>query len=232
MADATDRLRSVMTDASDGASAAGSRSSEVASSLIDSVRARAASTYDNASSVTRRASCAIGDAASAIGDTTVAVGRSLGGRSQQFADFCRDQPLMVAGLGLAVGAALGAGLPVSETEDRLLGEVSDDIKDRMQRVADKVKEGAKSAYDQVAESTSAADQASGDKNRHTRARGGNSDAQRPAGEDATSELHARDTSGGSRAIAGGATSSGTMDDPAAMRGDEDELKSTEPKRAS
>jgi hypothetical protein len=37
-------------------------------------------------------------------------------------DLVKDQPLVLAGLGLALGAALGASLPATETEDRLIGE--------------------------------------------------------------------------------------------------------------
>jgi hypothetical protein len=55
--------------------------------------------------------------------------RAAGGRARAAADasrglvdLVREQPLVLAGLGLALGAALGAGLPASETEERLLGE--------------------------------------------------------------------------------------------------------------
>jgi hypothetical protein len=37
-------------------------------------------------------------------------------------DLMKEQPLVLAGLGLALGAALGASLPATEAEDRLMGD--------------------------------------------------------------------------------------------------------------
>jgi ElaB/YqjD/DUF883 family membrane-anchored ribosome-binding protein len=52
-----------------------------------------------------------------------------------------DQPLLIGGLGLAFGAALGAMLPRTRTEDELLGEYSDEVKQR-------VKEEGREYYEQ------------------------------------------------------------------------------------
>ncbi len=46
----------------------------------------------------------------------------------QFEQTLRDQPLVMSGLGIALGAALGALLPASELEDRFMGETSDQAK--------------------------------------------------------------------------------------------------------
>jgi hypothetical protein len=46
------------------------------------------------------------------------------------AGFMRDQPLVAGGLGLLIGAALGAMLPTSEAEDRLMGETRDELAPR------------------------------------------------------------------------------------------------------
>lgn len=42
----------------------------------------------------------------------------------------REQPLVLVGMGLALGAALGAGLPPTRKEDELLGETRDRLKDQ------------------------------------------------------------------------------------------------------
>ena len=42
---------------------------------------------------------------------------------------------MLAGIGLAIGAAFGATVPSTETEDRLLGPSSDQLKQRTREVA-------------------------------------------------------------------------------------------------
>ena len=43
-------------------------------------------------------------------------------------DLVESEPLVLAGLGLAIGAAIGAMLPATETENRLLGEKRDSLK--------------------------------------------------------------------------------------------------------
>jgi hypothetical protein len=49
--------------------------------------------------------------------------------------FCTEQPLVLAGVGLAIGAAFGATLPQTETENRLMGESSAELKGRAQDFA-------------------------------------------------------------------------------------------------
>jgi hypothetical protein len=63
--------------------------------------------------------------------------------SRALFDFCREQPLVLAGIGVAVGAALGAMLPATEAEDRLMGEASDDLKEKAQDFAGEQIEKAK-----------------------------------------------------------------------------------------
>ncbi len=68
----------------------------------------------------------------------------------------QDNPLIVGALALAVGAAIGASLPRSATEDRYLGSKRDDLFDEAERIfrdeASKLREVAKAA---VAETKSA-----------------------------------------------------------------------------
>jgi cell division septum initiation protein DivIVA len=49
--------------------------------------------------------------------------------------FVEERPLVMAGLGIAIGAALGAVLPKTEAEDRMLGETSRKLKDQAQQAA-------------------------------------------------------------------------------------------------
>jgi hypothetical protein len=64
-------------------------------------------------------------------------------------DFVSEQPVVVVGLGLAIGAAIGAASPSTETEDRLMGESSDALK----------KEAADLAKEQVAKVQGAGERA-------------------------------------------------------------------------
>jgi ElaB/YqjD/DUF883 family membrane-anchored ribosome-binding protein len=75
--------------------------------------------------------------------------------SQQAKDLYDDHPLLIGGLGLALGAALGAWLPHTETEDELVGERSDDI-------ADKLKAEASDQYDHVRDKAKRAVEDAGD----------------------------------------------------------------------
>jgi hypothetical protein len=47
-----------------------------------------------------------------------------------FEDLLQDQPLVVGALGVALAAALGAMLPGTRQEDRLMGNTSDKVFDR------------------------------------------------------------------------------------------------------
>lgn len=100
---------------------------------------------------------AVGDSASRAKDTVRQSVGSLGGKASEagerirmqgqrvrygFESLMEDQPLLVGAIGLAVGAALGAALPRTESEDRLLGETSDST---MRSVKDK----AAQAYEEV-----------------------------------------------------------------------------------
>jgi hypothetical protein len=53
---------------------------------------------------------------------------------QRIWDFCKDEPLVVAGLGIALGAAIGAAIPQTEAENRLMGEAADTLKDKAQKL--------------------------------------------------------------------------------------------------
>jgi hypothetical protein len=67
-----------------------------------------------------------------------------------FSSVRETDPLVLGAVGLAVGAAIGAMLPASETEDRLLGEQSDRLREEAREFArEKYEQGrtvAKEAY--------------------------------------------------------------------------------------
>jgi hypothetical protein len=76
--------------------------------------------------------------------------------------FCREQPMLVAGLGVAFGAALAAMIPASRTETRIMGEASRNVRDRMTEVAAQglrtaAEAGEERRPDQSSESEAAAD---------------------------------------------------------------------------
>jgi ElaB/YqjD/DUF883 family membrane-anchored ribosome-binding protein len=87
-------------------------------------------------------------------------GRDAAGRARQVRDRTRhhgrrvkqsvlqtvnEQPLLLGAIGLAIGAALGAAVPPTETEDRLMGETRDEALRRAKEVGLEQAEKARDA---------------------------------------------------------------------------------------
>jgi hypothetical protein len=105
--------------------AAGANMRDAASSAYDT----AAATYDAAAGRAREGAGVIGRGARTMSDNLAATGQGLLG-------FVQEQPLVLAGIGLALGAILGGALPSTETEDQLVGEASDAAKHTAKAVAE------------------------------------------------------------------------------------------------
>lgn len=124
----------------------GRRVGETAGAAASAVGEGVSSAYGSVASYASR-----GGAASAAGDRAASAASGFG-------RLWHDQPLVVAGLGIAIGAALGALLPATEFENRTLGGSRDKLKDeaedfalRQLDKADKVAEHAfKEARDAAA----------------------------------------------------------------------------------
>lgn len=130
--DAAGSLASTARSARDAAFGTVSSVGETVSSVGGEARSRAGD-----------ATAALGDAASALyGGVSHTAGRTASGMralasgtastGRDVFDFARDQPLVLAGLGLAFGAAMGAAFRSTEMERHLMGEASDDLKERTQ----------------------------------------------------------------------------------------------------
>ena len=93
----------------------------------ENMRDRASAMYDQTAGGMRRA-------AHRAAEYGRAARHSLD-RDGALVTFCREQPLLVAGLGVAVGAALGAMIPASRPERQVMGEASRDVQDRVRAAA-------------------------------------------------------------------------------------------------
>jgi ElaB/YqjD/DUF883 family membrane-anchored ribosome-binding protein len=120
--------------------------SENASSAYETAKSRASETYERVADQAKQASSTTADTVAGLGQRTAAASRDL-------LQFCKTQPLVIAGLGMALGAILGALIPPTETEDNLMGETSDRLKDQAREVAEdqieRTKSAAKSGFKQA-----------------------------------------------------------------------------------
>jgi len=132
----------------------------------DALKSAAATGADKAKSAFDAGATAVGDAVSETGrlasgaaetvteraayvrDETGALFQDL---AQSATKLAREQPLLVAAAGLAVGAMVAALLPRTETEDAYLGEASDAVKGAVGDVAGEQYERAKSVASNVVE---------------------------------------------------------------------------------
>jgi hypothetical protein len=65
-----------------------------------------------------------------------------------------QNPLLIAGLGLAVGALIAAAFPATETEEKIFGDTSDALRRKAEGVAAKGLDAAKDAVEGVASAAS------------------------------------------------------------------------------
>jgi ElaB/YqjD/DUF883 family membrane-anchored ribosome-binding protein len=113
----------LVDDARDAMSEAGDSMREG----MDDVRDRAGTMYDQTMGRARRAAGKAADYGRAARHAVEPDGALV--------NFCREQPMLVAGLGIAIGAALGAMLPTSRPERQVMGEASREMKERVRDVA-------------------------------------------------------------------------------------------------
>jgi Protein of unknown function (DUF3618) len=133
---------------------------EAADSAAASLRDTTSSTYEQARSRASETRAALGGAASTVyGGVAQSAGRTAEGMkafasgaaatSRDMFDFCCDQPLILAGLGVALGAAVGTAFPSTETEHQAMGEASDDFKERTRALAQEQYEKSRSTAEAV-----------------------------------------------------------------------------------
>jgi ElaB/YqjD/DUF883 family membrane-anchored ribosome-binding protein len=74
-----------------------------------------------------------------VADTAHGAGDTLLQQKEQavqgYHRLLRENPLALGAIGIAVGALLGAALPGTEPENRLMGEASDDLADKARAAA-------------------------------------------------------------------------------------------------
>ena len=138
--EAKDRVAEAASGLRDSASGAADRAGEAASSAYRSVADAAGSAAEGIGSGASSAAQRAADAGRGARDQLGQLGDSA---SRGLSWLVREQPLVLGGIGLAVGAALGAVLPGTETEDRLMGETRDDLAGQARATAEEGYQRAK-----------------------------------------------------------------------------------------
>lgn len=152
-----DRMGQWADGLSEGVDTARDRMHQTADSLkggYQSVKGKASHLADSLSTATDSLSHTAHDVSDRIShtahDVSDRVARSTQQMGNQFNQLLRDQPLVVAAAGIALGALLGAALPSTRTEQRYMGKTSADIADKVKQQA---REGMEAVRDTVTKTT-------------------------------------------------------------------------------
>jgi hypothetical protein len=113
----------------------------------------------------QRARAAATHATEAVGRATEVVGRGTRRAKSEFSRVLQEQPLLVGAIGLAIGAAIASLVPVTDREERLLGEKSERLvrraKDKANEQVDKAREKARRVTEAARGALSESDRTSG-----------------------------------------------------------------------
>ncbi|MFU8817206.1 MAG: DUF3618 domain-containing protein [Pseudomonadales bacterium] len=146
--DAGARVEGAMESAQGAGSSAMESARGAASSATHSARDAASRAGDSARSAAEGARARAESTARGVADTTRA---SAEGLWDTYEYMRREQPLALGALAVAAGALLGSMLPSTTTEDRMMGEQSDEAAERLKEQGRRGAEQARAAAADAAE---------------------------------------------------------------------------------
>jgi hypothetical protein len=136
----SDAVRSAATSVSAGAESVTDKVRTTAHDIRDSVSGMGRSVVDSVKDSAMTATESVSATASDLKNKVSEVGDQT---KTALVDLVDRNPLLVGGIGLAIGAFIAASLPRSDAEDRMFGERSDDIKEKAAEAASQGVERAK-----------------------------------------------------------------------------------------
>jgi hypothetical protein len=150
LSQAADGLKEKVTDAAEQVKVGmGAIGSQAAAAISDTTETARAATRDTVTAATEAVSATYRsgvDAASRTGDQ---LSESFRQSKEGLLEAMERHPLLLGGIGLLIGAVIASALPVSQAENRLFGDASDDLKNRARDVASDGLEVAKTAAESV-----------------------------------------------------------------------------------
>jgi Protein of unknown function (DUF3618) len=159
---AAEGLKGKVADAADDArSGVASGVESVRSSVSDTAQAARAAGSDALAAATHAVSATYSSGIDAASRTSDELNETFRRSKARLIESIERHPFMVGSAGLLVGAAIAAVLPVSQAEDRLLGDNSDELKRRARDMASQGLEIAKTTADDVYQESISRAQAEG-----------------------------------------------------------------------
>ena len=145
--DASSQLANKLDSAKEKAAEVAGAVAATVRSRVSELRERAGATINDAATSARStASDAVGAVQESLSGTYQAGAQTAARSADQLSATFRqsketlieameNHPFVVAGIGLLAGAVIAAALPISEAENRVFGDTSDDLKNRARNVA-------------------------------------------------------------------------------------------------
>jgi hypothetical protein len=123
----SDLGQKVANGVQDAAGNASQRVSDAVSAASERVSQSFSATSQSVSQAAAKASRGVSESAASAQELA---GRAIGQARRGVTEFTHDNPMIVAGIGLAIGAFIAAALPPTRAENRALGPLRDAAKDK------------------------------------------------------------------------------------------------------
>ncbi len=146
---ARNAMRDVRDDASQMASEATDGMTRYASDMMRTVSDTASSYASSASEYVSSAGQWADDARTGLVDRSHRLAERARSLPEELDEAVQAHPLVLAALGVAIGAALGASLPSTSIENRTLGEASDQMWQSAEALTGRIGDAAEDAYDEA-----------------------------------------------------------------------------------
>jgi hypothetical protein len=138
-ADATDELREGLEAAQHAFSATANDASETSASLRDQVSGAA---KDMKASLAETAQSGMAQARTAVSTAGDKITSAADQATQQLTNTYGQNPLLIAGIGMVLGALVASALPATDTENRLFGNAAEKLR---RRAVDEAADGLEAA---------------------------------------------------------------------------------------
>jgi ElaB/YqjD/DUF883 family membrane-anchored ribosome-binding protein len=135
-----------------------------AGSAISGIGHAASGAYETAAQRAARAASSVKATASSVKATAMDLERKTVDAARNAAGMIMEEPLALIGVGLAIGALVGAIVPNTETENRLMGDAADELKHQATDLASEQFEKAKDTAQHLLNEASATIGANGNAN--------------------------------------------------------------------